>query len=144
MRFVAQIICPSSSTAHPSAAAASACCSAVGAPPIYGSGAPYPAPAATSTYVPRAATAGVRVRSRCVAAGVLSCQRVETLPLSSCCVLRGPPPASPFIGHGACTRMTPLGLAIVPCGSTYLVLGAVTHLDDCVCSGHYCRCVVAP
>ena len=36
----AAIICPSSSTAHPSDAAASACCSAVGAPPIYGSGAP--------------------------------------------------------------------------------------------------------
>ena len=35
----AAIICPSSSTAHPSDAAASACCSAVGAPPIYGSGA---------------------------------------------------------------------------------------------------------
>ncbi len=82
-----------------------------------------------------------RVRSGCVAAGVRFCQGVEALPPSSC-GLRAPPPALPLAtGAGpppACPHWAlPLCLAA-------LVLGAVTHLGDCVWSGHDWRCVVAP
>ena len=47
-----------------------------------------------------------RVRSRCVAAGVRSCQGVETLP------------PSPYMWPaGSATRIIPpVGIAIVPCG----------------------------
>ena len=80
-----------------------------------------------------------RARSRCVAAGVRSCQGVEALPPSPC-GLRATPPASPLATGPppACPHWAlPLCLAA-------LVLGAVIHLGDCVWSGHDWRCVIAP
>ena len=82
-----------------------------------------------------------RVRSRCVAAGVRSCQGVEAFATLS--LWPAGSATHIAIGHGAPTRMPPLGLDIVPCRPC-VKLGAVAHLDDCVWSGHYWRCVAVP
>ncbi len=86
-----------------------------------------------------------RVRSayvgRCVVAGVRSCQGVEALPPSPCGLPACGSPTRIAIGHGAPTRMPPLGLAIVPCGPG---IGCCDTSDGAVASGrsgHDWRCV---